>query len=48
MESSESSLRDLERELEIEQRILEAARRMADLPTGSKKDRHRRRQSLQQ
>lgn len=45
---SEDTLSTLQRELEVEERIVEAARRMAELPTSSRKERQKRKQSLQQ
>lgn len=37
----------LQRELEVEERIVEAARRMAELPTSNRRERQKRKQSLQ-
>ena len=48
LQYSDKVIAALQKELEIEQRIVEAARRMAELPTSSKKERTKRRQSLQQ
>jgi len=44
---SDEAVSALLKELEIEQRIVEAARRMAELPSGSKRERVKRKQSLQ-
>lgn len=48
LDISEDSLSMLQRELEVEERIVEAARRMAELPTSNRKERQKRKQSLQQ
>jgi len=48
LQYSDKVIAALQKELDIEQRIVEAARRMAELPTSSKKERTKRRQSLQQ
>ena len=45
---SDESVATLLRELEIEERIVDAARRMADMPTRNRKEKQQRRQSLQQ
>jgi hypothetical protein len=38
----------LQKELEVEERIVEAARRMAELSTGNRRERQKRKQSLQE
>ena len=43
---SDESVSLLQKELDIEERIVEAARRLSDMPSGNKKERQRRRQSL--
>ena len=45
---SDESVATLTRELEIEERIVDAARRMADMPARNRKEKQQRRQSLQQ
>ncbi len=45
---SDESVATLVRELEIEERIVDAARRMADMPARNRKEKQQRRQSLQQ
>lgn len=45
---SAEALAQLQRELDIEQRIVDAARRLAEIPSGSRRERQRRRESLQQ
>ena len=45
---SDESVDTLLKELEIEERIVEAARRMADMPAGNRKEKQQRRRSLQQ
>ena len=45
---SDESVQTLLKELEIEERIVDAARRMADMPAGNRKERQQRRRSLQQ
>ena len=45
---SDESVATLLRELEIEERIVDAARRMADMPARNRKEKQQRRQSLQQ
>ena len=37
----------LQKELEVEERIVEAARRMAELPASNRRERQKRKQSLQ-
>ena len=44
---SDETLSLLQKELEIEGRIMEAARRLTDIPC-SKREKHRRKQSLQE
>ncbi len=46
-DSTEDSTAALQRELEVEERIVEAARRMAELPTSNRRERQKRKQSLQ-
>lgn len=48
LDLSDDSLSMLRRELEVEERIMEAARRMAELPTSNRRERQKRKQSLQQ
>ena len=48
LEQCWGSLDDLQRELDIEQRILDAARRMSDMPASSKKEKQKRKQMTQQ
>lgn len=48
LDISDDSISMLQRELEVEERIVEAARRMAELPTSNRKERQKRKQSLQQ
>lgn len=45
---SDTAMAMLQREMEVEERILEAARRLAELPSNSKKEKQRRRESLKQ
>lgn len=45
---SDESVDTLLKEMEIEERIVEAARRMADMPAGNRKERQQRQRSLQQ
>lgn len=45
---SDESVATLLRELKIEERIVDAARRMADMPARNRKEKQQRRQSLQQ
>ena len=45
---SDESVETLLKELQIEERIVDAARRMADMPAGNRKERQQRRRSLQQ
>lgn len=45
---SDDSIALLRKELDIEERIVEAARRMFEMPSGSRKAKQRRKQSLQQ
>lgn len=45
---SDESVATLLKELKIEERIVDAARRMADMPSRNRKEKQQRRQSLQQ
>ena len=45
---SDESVEMLLKELQIEERIVDAARRMADMPGGNRKEKQQRRRSLQQ
>lgn len=45
---SDDSIALLKKELEIEERIVEAARRMFEMPSANRRDKQRRKQSLQQ
>lgn len=45
---SDESVETLLKELQIEERIVDAARRMADMPAGNRKEKQQRRRSLQQ
>ncbi len=38
----------IRKEVEVEEKIIAAARRMAELPSGNRRERHKRKQSLQQ
>lgn len=48
MDLSGDSMAKLRKELEVEEKIVAAARRMAELPSGNRRERHKRKQSLQQ
>lgn len=48
MRHTDEAIAALQRQLEVEQRIVEAARRMAEIPSGNRRERQRRKQSLQQ
>lgn len=48
MDLSDDSIARLRRELEVEEKIVAAARRMAELPSGNRRERQKRKQSLQQ
>ena len=48
LDISDDSLAIIQRELEVEERIMQAARRMAELPTSNRRERQKRKQSLQQ
>ena len=45
---SVDSMAKLRKQLEVEEKIVAAARRMAELPTGNRRERQKRKQSLQQ
>ena len=45
---SDESIALLRKELDIEERIVEAARRMFEMPSASRKNKQRRKHSLQQ
>lgn len=47
-EMSDEAISNLEKELEVEERIVEAARRLYELPSNSKKEKQIRKKSLQQ
>lgn len=48
LDISDDSIAIIQRELEVEERIVQAARRMAELPTSNRRERQKRKQSLQQ
>ena len=48
LDLSEDSMAQIQRELEVEEKIVAAARRMAELPSGNRRERQKRKQSLQQ
>ena len=45
---SDEAVSNLQKELEVEERIVEAARRMCELPSASKKEKQIRKKSLQE
>lgn len=47
-EISDEAISNLEKELEVEERIMEAARRIYEMPCNSKKEKQIRKKSLQQ
>ena len=47
-EISDEAISNLEKELEVEERIMEAAQRIYELPSNSKKEKQIRKKSLQQ
>ena len=46
--SADDSITSLRRRLEVEERIVEGARRMAELPSSNRRERQKRKQSLQE
>lgn len=48
MDLSNDSMIKIKKKLEVEERIVEAARRIAEIPTGNRKERQKRKQSLQE
>ena len=48
LDLSSDSMAKLRKELEVEEKIVAAARRMFELPSGNRRERQKRKQSLQQ